>query len=147
MTCIIGTRKFLCADRRVTEDGASSSLVKLCKNEWIIAGTAGLATANLAVKAAVRAGAESAEDLLPHIDAHSYALVLSWDGRLRLVSEGKVWPTAGACAAIGSGADLALGYMNGAGALTVTCARAAQRFVARRRVDCGGGCDVRMFDR
>lgn len=136
----------MCADRRVTEDGASSSLVKLSKNAWIIAGVAGLATANLDVKAAVRAGAESAEDLLPYIDAHSYALVLSWDGRLRLVSEGQVWPTTGPCAALGSGGDLALGYMHGAG-FSVTCARAAQRFVAKHRVDCGGGCDVRYFDR
>lgn len=138
----------MCADRRITEDGgASSSLVKLAKNEWLIAGAAGLTTSTLAVKRAVRAGAQSAEDLVRYVDTESYALVLLWDGRLQLVSEGTVWPVPDAVAAIGSGADLALGYMHGAGSLSVTCARAAQRFVAKRRVDCGGGCDVRAFDR
>lgn len=150
MTCIVGTTRFICADRRVTEDGATSHLVKVAKNPWLIAAAAGNACANVAVKRAVREGAQSPADLVVHVDAGSYALVLSWDGILSLISEGVVWPalTNGErVAAIGSGADLALGFMHGAESYTPVTARQAQRFVARRRSDCGGGCDVRSFDR
>lgn len=146
MTCILGTTRFICADRRIEADGSVSSLVKVAKNRWLIAAAAGLASATLAVKRAVRAGAANPEDLLEHIDRESYAVVLTLDGRLRCLSEGALWPVQGPAIALGTGGDLALGFMHGAGAFTPRVAREAQRFVAKRRADCGGGCDVRSFE-
>lgn len=147
MTCIIATRKFVCADRRLAEDGgASSSIVKVAKNPWVIAAAAGLGTAVLAVKRAIREGAESPADLLEAVGKGSYALVLTWDSTLSLISEGVLWPAKLPIAAIGSGADMALGFMHGAGSVAPSVARAAQRFVAKRRSDCGDGCDLRTFE-
>lgn len=146
MTCILGTTRFICADRRIEADGSVSSLVKVAKNQWLIAAAAGLASATLAVKRAVRAGACNPEDLLEHIDRESYAVVLTHDGRLLCLSEGALWPVQGPAIALGTGGDLALGFMHGAGSFTPRIARAAQRFVAKRRADCGGGCDVRSFE-
>lgn len=154
MTCIVGTTRFICADRRITEDGATSHIVKLASNPWLVAAAAGHASANVAVKAAVRAGAQSPSDLIACVDSGSYALVLSWDGILSLISEGVVWPALSRgerVAAIGSGADLALGFLHGASCggrwqVTRETARQAQRFVAKRRSDCGGGCDIRGFE-
>ena len=146
MTCILGTTRFICADRRIEADGSVSSLVKVAKNQWLIAAAAGLASATLAVKRAVRSGAASPEDLLEHIDRESYAVVLTLDGRLLCLSEGALWPVQGPAIALGTGGDLALGFMHGAGSFTPRVARMAQRFVAKRRTDCGGGCDVRSFE-
>jgi hypothetical protein len=146
MTCVLATSRFICSDRRVSDDGAVSSLVKVAKNGWLIAAAAGLASATLAVKRAVRAGAYEVADLLPLIDANSYAIVLTLDGKLHCLSEGSVWPVQGPVVALGTGADLALGYMHGAGVFNARVAREAQRFVAKRRADCGGGCDVRSFE-
>lgn len=146
MTCIVATTRFVCADRRIEESGAVSSLVKVAKNGWLIAAAAGLASATLAVKRAVRAGAANPEDLLEHLDRDSYAVVLTLDGRLHCLSEGALWPVQGPAIALGTGADLALGYLHGAGVFTPRVAREAQRFVAKRRADCGGGCDVRSFE-
>lgn len=147
MTCVIATRRFVCADRRIAEDGGSfTSIVKVCKNPWLIAAAAGLGTAILAVKRAMREGAEAPADLLDAVGKGSCALVLSWDGVLTHISEGVIWSVREPATAIGSGGDLALGYLHGAGAFTPRVAREAQRFVARRRADCGSGCDIRSFD-
>ena len=147
MTCIVASRRWVCVDRRVSEDGgAYTTLVKIARNPWVIAAAAGLASSTLAVKQAVRMGAEAPEDLLAAVGKGSYAIVLTWDGRLVTLSEGAVWPVAGPVTAIGSGSDLALGYMHGVGVFTPRVAREAQRFVAKRRADCGGGCDVRSFE-
>lgn len=146
MTCVIGTNRFICADRRIEADGAVTSLVKVAKNPWLIAAAAGLASSTLAVKRAVRDGVQAREDLLPLIDAQSYAIVLTWEGELCCLSEGAVWPVQGPVVALGTGGDLALGFMHGAGAFTPRVAREAQRFVAKRRADCGSGCDIRSFE-
>lgn len=147
MTCIVATTRYICADRRVTEDGgAASSLIKVAKNSWLIAAAAGSAKATLDVKRAVQRGAQTTADLIAHVDAGSYALVLTYDGVLEMISERAVWNVTDPVVAIGSGTDLALGFMYGAGSLSAAVARRAQRFVARRRVDCGGGCDVRSFE-
>lgn len=147
MTCILGTTRFICADRRITEDGgAVTSMVKVARNPWLIAAAAGDAVCTLAIKRAVRDGARSPDELLELVGKGSYALVLTWVGLLSLISEGDVWPVSGPVTAIGSGSDLALGYMHGVGVFTPRVAREAQRFVAKRRADCGGGCDVRSFE-
>jgi hypothetical protein len=141
MTCIIGTPKFICADRRVTDDGARSRMRKVYRNAHMIAGVSGVAACNLAVRDALRAGAEKPEDLVPHVDSASYGLVLDDSRKLWLIQDGRVWPVK-APYCIGSGADLARGYLAGARKHDVATARAAQRFVARLRADCGDGADV-----
>jgi CxxC motif-containing protein (DUF1111 family) len=146
VTCILGTKRFVCADRCIEEDGAVTSLIKVASNPWLIAAAAGLASAALAVKQAIRAGAETPEDLLDAVGKDSYAIVVTWDRRLVTLSEGAVWPVKGPVVAVGTGADLALGYMHGVGVFSARVAREAQRFVAKRRADCGGGCDVRSFE-
>jgi hypothetical protein len=146
MTCILATARFVCADRRVTDDGAVTSMVKVAKNGWLIAAAAGLAATTLAVKRAVRDGAQSPAELLELVDAQSYAVVLTWDGLLSCLSEGVSWAVQGPVVALGTGADLALGFMHGAGSFTPRTAREVQRFVARRRSDCGSGCDIRSFE-
>lgn len=146
MTCIIASRRFVCADRRISEEGAFTSMVKVAKNQWLIAAAAGLGTCTLAVKRAVRDGATTPDELLPLVDAQSYAIVLTWDGKLTTLSERLVWDVKGPIVALGTGGDLALGFMHGAGAFTPRTAREAQRFVAKRRADCGSGCDIRSFE-
>lgn len=150
MTCIVATPHFLAADRRVTDDGAGSSMVKVAKNRWLIAAASGNAICTLAVKRAVQQGAESPNDLLQYVDKDSYALVLLPTGAILKISEGAAWACPrGLVEAIGSGADLALGYLGGVAACgyapTVGTVREALRFVAKRRVDCGGGADFRFF--
>lgn len=147
MTCIVASRRFVCADRRIAEDGgAYTSIVKVAKNGWLIAAAAGLAKCTLAVKRAVRDGAQAPEDLLPLVDSDSYAVALTWDGRLFTLSEGALWDVKGPAVALGSGGDLALGFMHGVGMFTPRIAQRAQRFVAKRRSDCGDGCDIRSFE-
>lgn len=147
MTCIVGTPRFICADRRLTEDGgAVSSMIKVARNPWLIAAAAGDAICTLAVKRAVREGARSPDELLEYVGKGSYALVLTWVGLLTLISEGDLWPCRDRVHAIGSGAEQAVAFMHGAGSFTPRIAREAQKFVAKRRADCGGGCDVRSFE-
>lgn len=128
-------------------------MVKVAQNRWLIAAASGNAVSTLALKRAVQKGASTADALLEHVDAESYALVLLPTGRVLKLSEGQIWACApGKVEAIGSGADLAKGFIAGVlserkprVAVTPWLARSAQRFVARERVDCGGGCDVRYF--
>jgi len=158
MTCIVAGPGWMASDRRVTsDDGSTSSLVKIAKNKWLIAAASGNAVSTLAVKRAVAKGAWSGEDLLEHVDAYSYALVLFPTGILWRLQDGAVWPCkAGELQGIGSGADLALGYLQAShnesrpGPWRIAhdrdVIRRAFAFVARRRSDCGGGVDFRSFD-
>lgn len=152
MTCIVAGSRMMCADRRITSEDSISSLVKIAKNPWLIAAASGNATSTLAVKRAVRKGAQIPEDLIEHVDKDSYALVLKPDGHLMQIQDGVIWTLrAGQLHGIGSGADLALGYLqaahNEAGlGHDRAVIRRAFRFVASRRTDCGGGVDFRSFD-
>ena len=147
MTCIIATPRYMCADRRVTAEGESGSMVKVAKNRWLIAAASGWAGCSLAIVRAVRKGAQLPEDLIEHVDKDSYALVLTPDGRMQEISGGFLWACGAPINAIGSGADLAIGWLHGAGLADPSPKdlKSAQAFVAKRRVDCGGGCDVRFF--
>jgi hypothetical protein len=150
VTCIVAGAGWMAADRRVTsDDGSAGSLVKIAKSRWLIAACAGNATSTLDVRRAVRKGAQTPEDLIEHVDAGSHALVLLPSGDVHLIEDKRVWPKARGLQAIGSGGDLAIGWMSGytqATGATYTDIRAAFRFVASRRVDCGGGCDIRWFE-
>lgn len=140
----------MAADRCITaDDGSKSSFVKIAKNRWLIAAAAGEASCCLAVRLAVRKGAWSIEDLIEHVDAGSSALVLLPSGAVHRIEEGIIWPAAFGLQAIGSGGDLALGYLSAherlGGILDRDMARLAFAFVAKRRSDCGMGVDYRSF--
>lgn len=132
----------MAADRRIVSDGAASAMRKIGRNRWLMAGSAGMATSTLAVLSALRAGARTPQDLLPHVDKDSAALVLTASGRLYQIQDGAVWPLSKGVHAVGSGADLALGFLAGARAVHAAAARRALRFVATRRADCGNGVNL-----
>ena len=149
MTCIVAGKDWMAADRRVTsEDGSSGKLVKIAQNPWIIAAACGNAVSTLDVRRAVRKGATSPEDLIEHVDKDSTALVLCLDGGVFKVESGRVWPRETGLVAIGSGGDLALGWLSYrawsmSNPIDREDVRAAFAFVAKRRADCGGGVDIR----
>ena len=132
----------MAADRRIVSDGAASAMRKIGRNRWLIAGCAGAATSTLAVLRALRAGARVPEDLVPHVDKESEALVLTNSGRIYQILDGAVWPMPKAVHAVGSGADLALGFLAGSGCSHPAAARRALKFVATRRADCGNGVNL-----
>lgn len=152
MTCIVAGKGWMAADRRVTgEEGEISSLVKIAKNPWLIAAASGNATSTLDVRRAVRKGAQTPDDLIEHVDKDSYALVLLPSGEVVKIESERVWPAERGLQAIGSGGDLALGWLLGVGCPDAcpdvkACVRRAFGVVARRRSDCGGGVDFRTFD-
>lgn len=143
----------MAADRCVTEaDGAQGSLIKIAQNPHLIAAAAGNATSTLDVKRAVRKGCQIVEDLIEHVDKDSVALVMTPDGHVFKVQDQRVWSEPrGQLSAIGSGGDLALGWLS---AMQVdggpdpdrrAVVRRAFRFVSGRRSDCGRGVDFRQF--
>lgn len=152
MTCIVAGKGWMAADRRITsDDGASSSLVKIAKNPWLIAAASGNAVSTLDVRRAVRKGAQLVEDLIEHVDKDSTALVQTPDGHVFKIESQRVWSEPAGLSAIGSGGDLALGWLLHAACTPETCdtfkacVRRAFGVVARRRSDCGGGVDFRGF--
>jgi len=147
VTCIIATPRFMCGDRRVIDGGLTSTMTKLCASRALIVGVSGYAADVMAVRRALRAGAETPSDLIEAISVGSYALVLQPSGAVSTIQDGEVWSQPrGAPAAIGTGSDMALGYLAGAGGeATIDLARRAQRWVAKKRNDCGGGVDIRFF--
>lgn len=152
MTCIVAGKGWMAADRRITsEDGSTSSLVKIAKNRWLIAAASGNATSTLDVRRAVRKGATDPADLIEHVDSSSYALVLLPSGDVHRIEDGRVWPAERGLAAIGTGGDLAMGWLS----CVETCIhptlnrgmiRRAFAFVSKKRADCGGGVDIRFFE-
>jgi hypothetical protein len=153
VTCIVAGDGWMAADRRITnDDGGSSSLIKVGKNPWLIAAASGNATSTLDVKRAIRKGAQNVDDLIEHVDKDSYALVMTLDGGIFRIESERSWAcTRGELHAIGSGGDLALGYLSAheriGGVLDPDMIRLAFRFVAKKRTDCGGGVDFRFVGR
>lgn len=99
----------------------------------------------------MRKGAQTAEDLIEHVDKDSYALVLLPSGDVHRIESERVWPAERGLCAIGSGGDLALGWLsrippvNADLRLVRSDVRRAFAFVAKKRSDCGGGVDFRSF--
>lgn len=149
MTCVVAGKGWMAADRRITDtSGEAGSLIKIAKNPRLIAAAAGNATSTLDVRRAVRKGAESADDLIEHVDKDSVALVLLPSGDVHKIQDGRVWPAERGMQAVGTGGDLALGWLFGAEEyepLDRAHIRRALRFAASRRSDCGGGVDIRIF--
>lgn len=149
MTCIIGVGGkdgFICADRRITSGGERCpDMVKAYANVGLVVGLCGNAGCFWQVARLIKEGRTDPKDLIEALDDESSALALAADGTLWGVSEGAVWPVRQQLKAIGSGGDLATGYLAGVGASDKKAVRAAQRFVAKHRTDCGSGCDFRTF--
>lgn len=104
----------MAADRRISsDDGSKSSLVKVARNQWMIAAASGNAASTLDVRRAIRKGAQTPEDLIDCVDKESTALVLLPSGMIHRVEEKRVWPGERGLQAIGSGGDLALGWLGG----------------------------------
>lgn len=153
MTCIVAGDGWMAADRRITGgEGELSSLVKVAKNPWLIAAASGNATSTLDVKRAIKKGAQSVEDLIEHVDKDSYALVMTLDGGVFRIESERSWAcTRGELHAIGSGGDLALGWLLCRQSLGLGNdrdeVRKAFALVSKRRTDCGGGVDFRFVGR
>jgi ATP-dependent protease HslVU (ClpYQ) peptidase subunit len=125
-------------------------MVKLAKNSFIICAVSGTAACNMQVKDAIKKGCQSADDLLEYVDKDSYALILTPDGILKQAQDGVLWPCKN-LATIGSGGNLALGFIaghlsaTGSTKITPGLARKAIHYTSKHRSDCGGGCDIRQF--
>lgn len=149
MTCIIGVGGkdgFLCGDRRITSGGERCpNMVKVYANVGLVVGMCGNAGCFWQVARLIREGKTDPKDLIEVIDEDSSGLALTADGALWGVSEGAVWPVRQKLKAIGSGGDLATGYLSALGAWDKKTVRKAQKFVAAQRTDCGSGCDFRTF--
>jgi len=149
MTCIIGVAGrdgFICGDRRITADGERCpNMVKVYANVGLVVGMCGSAGCFWQVARLIKEGRTDPKDLVEAIDEDSSGLALAADGTLWGVSEGATWPVRQKVKAIGSGGDLATGYLAALGAHGRKAVREAQRYVATQRTDCGSGCDFRTF--
>lgn len=146
MTCVIGTDRWICADRRITSDGGERcpNERKVWRGPYLIAAVAGAARSIHRVRNLITSGEVSTpEGLIDAVKDDAQALVLTRAGRLYEVSEGAVYRRRGVYC-IGTGGDLARGYLEGR-ARTVAVARAAQQLASRQRADCGGGVNVESW--
>lgn len=148
MTCVIGTTRWLCADRRITSDSGErcANERKVWRNEHLVVAGAGNCARLHKVRAMLAGGVRDPAHLIEAVGEDTHVLVLTRDGRLFEVTEGAVYPVRGGVRCIGTGGDLARGYLEGR-ALTEASARAAQRLVARLRTDCGAGPDFEGWTR
>lgn len=146
MTAIVAGKGWLAADRLITdEQGRAEKRTKLAKNKHLIAAACGTGTCILAVKAAVRRGARTPAELQDFVDSESELLVATADGAVWNVSGTEIWKCKPGLHAVGTGGDLALGALISMREYSPTLIRAAFRFVAARRNDCGGGVDIRRI--
>lgn len=143
LTCIIGTPTFICGDRKITSDGGDKCppRKKVFHNATMVVGVAGWSKAISDVESLIKTGASDPRTLTPVLGDHSSALCLI-EGQLWLVEEGEVSRCKYSWYCVGSGADLATGFLSARSALpSRDRCRQAIKFVASRRDDCGGGCD------
>lgn len=150
MTCIIGVagrEGFVCADRRVTSETGERcpNLVKVYANVGLVVGICGAASTFYTVARLIREGKTDPRDFVECVGDHSTALCLTADRALWWVSDEAAWPVRRPWVAAGSGSDMATGFLGARGVVDRASVREAQRFVAARRTDCGGGCDFRTF--
>jgi hypothetical protein len=146
MTCVIGTERWICADRRITSSTGERcpSELKVWQGAYLIAACAGAARGIHKARKLVESGEACVpEGLIDAVGDDAHALVLTREGRLYEVSEGAVYRRRSLWC-IGTGGDIARGYLEGR-ALTLANAKDAQRLAARLRDDCGGGVNVRSW--
>jgi hypothetical protein len=145
MTCVVGTHRWVCADRRITSTGGEKCPPerKIWRNEHMIVAGAGATVRLHKVRALVQTGCAEPATLIEAVGEDTHVLVLLRSGKLLEVSEGAIYPRKGV-ACIGTGGDLARGYME-ARPKTEAVAREAQKLAARLRDDCGSGCDFEAW--
>ena len=150
MTCVVAVGSpggFICADRRCTSDSGEKcpNVLKVHKNVGLIVGFCGKTSVAYDIARALKDGKTDPKDFIELAADHSAIICLDVEGKLWLASDNAVWPTRRAWYAIGSGADLAIGYLAASPKIDKASVRKAQQFVASRRADCGGGCDFKAF--
>jgi hypothetical protein len=139
MTCVIGHPNFLCADRKITADGERCpNEKKLWSNHALVVAGAGCSAKLHKIRDLVKSGATDISRFVDPLGDEAHVLVLV-EGEMWEVTSGSMWRHHG-LKCIGSGGDLARGYLEGR-KLTRKIVGDAQKFVARIREDCGGGYD------
>jgi len=145
VTCIVGVagkEGFICADRRITNGGERCpNMTKVAANVGIVVGMCGNAGIFWQVTRLVKEGRTDPKDFLEVLDEDSGLVALTADGALWSINEGAAWPVRKQHTTAGSGGDLAAGFLGARGQVDKKTVRAAQKFVAGMRTDCGGGCD------
>lgn len=144
MTVLIGTPTFICADRKITSDGGDKCppRKKVFRNETMVVGVAGWSKAIGDVESLVKTGASDPRTLTSVLGDHSSALCLIL-GQLWLVEEGEVSRCKYPWYCVGSGADIATGFLGARSALpSRDRCKQAIRFVASRRDDCSARSDT-----
>ncbi len=117
------------------------------RNEALIVAGAGHWGKLFKVRRAVERGCADPAELVDLVGDDTHVLCLDPAGRLCEVSEGSVYPQRGRSAAlrcIGTGGDIARGYLEGR-PLTEAWAGRAQGLAARLRTDCGSGWDLERW--
>ena len=143
MTCVIGSPTFICGDRKIMSDGGDKcpSRRKVFRNDYMAVGVAGWSKAITDIESLVRTGSSDPRIFLSSLGDHSSALCLI-QGELWLAEEGEVSKCKYPWYCIGSGADLATGFLGARNAMpSRDRCRAALKFVASRRDDCGARGD------
>jgi len=142
MTAIVGVagpKGFLLGDRRVTDGTGHRWVVpaKVFAGPYLLAGAAGLLACVKRIERAV-AKAEHPSELVECVDDESEALAL-FRGKLWSIDSDEAYELPQKVFAIGSGGDEARAFMAGRGGDDEAAARAALKFVADVRNDCGDG--------
>lgn len=144
MTCLVATSKFIAADRRVTDEGGGlwPNQRKVWGNRVLIAAFCGSASTGVQLARLVREGLDDPRKLIDPLADHSGALCLFRSGELWLVGGGEASLLRTPVFTLGSGGDLARGFLGARGKLDKKTVRDSIKFVGTCRTDCGGGCDI-----
>lgn len=143
MTCVVATREFMAADRRINDTTGMRAQPenKVAVVGGMIVGMAGRACLQYRLTR-LDVAPRSPHDLLQHLKSgEDFALVLH---------QGQIWELACGYAhtvdspvhAFGSGAEAALGFIAGAGSYDEETVKDAIAFSSVIRADCGDGVTV-----
>ncbi len=146
MTCLVGTFDGVWADRRVTGGNGSVYLPsrKVVRGDGIVAAFCGDSGACVKAMQAVRAGETDVQALAALCDGIVVTERARWslgDGMAIRI------PARVPFATDGSGHAEAAAFLTGAAAYDSATIRAAFRYVARVRSDCGDGVDELLLRR
>lgn len=147
MTCVIATSSFICADRRCTSDTGEKcpNVTKVYANVGLVVSFCGKTSVAFDIAKLVKDGRTDPKDFIELAADHSSIICLDPEGKITLVADNAAWPARRPWYAIGSGGDMAIGFLAAVGKTDKGSVRKAQQFVASRRADCGGGCDFKGF--
>lgn len=142
MTCIIATRSLLIGDRRVSDDDGQrhDPITKVFAGPWLLAGGAGTAECIHALREGVKTAGQPS-DLTECLDEASEGVAL-YKGGIWYVTSERARRVTKPFFTIGSGGRCAEDFLAGAGKLDLRALKAAMRYVATRRTDCGDGIRI-----